>query len=484
MKVGSLTRITYPTGGYTDFIYEANDYGAVGQTASIPTGISLPQSISLSVGPHEGTQTTTFTVGGTDTTSVAVGVSMWPPSALWEQFGIACSKGDTLPDIACPYVTVVGAGSGRWSDDGTYTFSLLPGTYTLKASNLGREVSVLATVEWRDAGIAMKKKTAGGLRVAEVRSTDGIGNTTVRKYRYTLQGDTTRSSGIVDHEPAYSHFYTSGICQYFSRASMSKLPLGDGAPVGYREVTILHGANGEYGRTRHTFRSVTEMPDYFPVYSIWPFTPRTSYAWMRGQPIETAEIDSGGRVQQRTRSAHAFKHGDLEMQSQDSVAIRRFRGMSIHTFSGFWGELGTYEYYYGPFEIISGWTYTDTVATTNYSEAGSDSVKYVKAYTYGNPVHLQPTRITETNSDGKQRITFMKYPADYAIGYGNPEAQALSEMQGSAHMHSQVIERLISERQEASEAIVQGEITTFKLFDLGRILPYQRFILASPSPVQ
>ena len=28
--------------------------------------------------------------------------------------------------------------------------------------------------------------------------------------------------------------------------------------------------------------------------------------------------------------------------------------------------------------------------------------------------HLQQTQVTETNSDGKQRITRMKYPADYA----------------------------------------------------------------------
>jgi hypothetical protein len=37
MRMGILTKITYPTGGYNEFVYEANDYGAIGHFATAPT---------------------------------------------------------------------------------------------------------------------------------------------------------------------------------------------------------------------------------------------------------------------------------------------------------------------------------------------------------------------------------------------------------------------------------------------------------------
>jgi hypothetical protein len=81
----------------------------------------------------------------------------------------------------------------------------------------------------------------------------------------------------------------------------------------------------------------------------------------------------------------------------------------------------------------------------------------------------------------------MKYPADYATGSGNPEAAALAAMQDvsptGAHMPGVVIERSVSVKVGASERVVQSEITTFKQFLTGQFLPYQHFVLNSPSPI-
>src|SRR5205814_8830119 len=107
------------------------------------------------------------------------------------------------------------------------------------------------------------KKTAGGLRVAEVHTGDGRGNTTIHKYQYVLQSDPATSSGVIGAEPKYDFEYAANNCHFYSRASTSKIPLGSGSLGGgaYQEVTELHGARGEFGKTRHSFRSIAEWPD-------------------------------------------------------------------------------------------------------------------------------------------------------------------------------------------------------------------------------
>lgn len=64
------------------------------------------------------------------------------------------------------------------------------------------------------------------------------------------------------------------------------------------------------------------------------------------------------------------------------------------------------------------------------------------------PPPTQLTQLTETNSNGTQRITRMTYPADYASGAANPEAVALTAMKAdSVHNHAAVVERWVIEKQ-------------------------------------
>lgn len=458
-KAAALTRITYPTGGYSEFVYEGHDYGAVGRFAEMPVGEGPLRFASAA--SWEGDGTTTFTVGGTDTAIVKV---------ITQQ-----SPGDcgTQIDPPCPYTEIVG--EGGWNDSyAIHYVSLLPGTYTLRADDKGTYPDGWARIdiEWRDRG-PLPKKPGGGLRVAEVRSADAMGNITVRRYRYTLQSDPTRSSGIVGAEPRYSYKFTSNVCSFFSRSSMSKMPLGGGPPVAYREVTVLQGAGGEFGTTRQTFRSVTDAPDPDPV-GPWPFLRRTDLAWMRGQPSEGTEYSAAGQPQQRAASGYQFPNR------------ARFQAMSFYFLSV--GTAGSLEqpvgvYYYNPIEVFSSWVQQISETTTLFDEAGTTSIATSKAYVYGNPIHGQPTQVTETNSNGTERITRMKYPADYAPGTGNPEAAALTAMQGTAHIHNAVVERWVIEKTGATEKIVQAELTTFREYVLGQYLPYQRFLLNSPSPL-
>src|SRR2546427_2929957 len=111
---------------------------------------------------------------------------------------------------------------------------------------------------------------------------------------------------------------------------MSKMPLGNGPVVGYREVTVWLGANGEFGKTRHTFRSVLPpdgAADPPPATMHWPFSRRTTYEWKRGQELGATEYNVAGQVQQRTALTDALR----DQGSPEPTTTRKFRGLSINS---------------------------------------------------------------------------------------------------------------------------------------------------------
>jgi RHS repeat-associated protein len=464
---GILSKVTYPTGGWSEFVWEGNDYGL-----SLQGPLTTEVVHTKSVGPTIG-DVLNFTIAGTQ----SVLAEVWHargPEACEEMY------------FSCPHSTLTGPGI-NWTltGDGHFTQTLPPGNYTLrtKRNTIGEappDPWATATVQWTEV-VAVSKKPGGGMRVSETRAADGLGSVTIRKYKYTLQSDTTKSSGVVQFEPAYGYQFSGSNCSYYNRTSMSRLPLGDGGPlVAYREVTVWHGASGELGKTLHRFRSVADAPDQGEPGPTWyPFARATSYAWKRGQRIEAKEYTASGQIQQRTRSTHVFRD---EGPSPDTATTRSLRGVSINFFND--GNLtGTPNYVFNNFAAISAWAYQNSDTTVVFDTTGTTSFATARAYTYGNPAHIQLTELTETNSDGKQRITMMKYPADFAAGSGNPEAVALTAMQGAAHIHNPVIERWVTQRVTGTDSIVRADLTVFKAYGSGQYLPSQRFVLNSPTPL-
>ncbi len=464
VKAGMLTRLTYPTGGTSEFVYEANDYGAAGDSTSAILGGSAHSITADSPTGSTGPVNTPFTVTGTSTVLATVTVLLRPTS---------CGG------VGCRYASILG--KGTWTTSGTFSVSLPPGSYTAQASDEfgGPGNNAFIRVDWTDSA-AVKRKLGGGLRLAELRTTDAMGTTRYREFKYTLQSDPTKSSGIVITEPRYSFQFNGGSCQYFSRSTQSATPLGGGPLVGYREVRVWEGNTAQYGQTVHYFRSVAELTDD-PVPSAltkWPYYKRTSREWKRGQEKSAVTYSSTAVGQQRVAHASAFR----DEPTEDTVTTKHYRGLSEHYFSS-----GAYSStsVYNPFETISAWTYTTADSTTVYDTLGANPVTRVATYTHANAKHLQRTQTVETNSDGTQRITNARYPADYATGAGNPEAVALTAMQDTVNMHAALIERWVLTRVSGVDSVVQGDLTSYKRFGAGTLqyLPSQRFSFNNPGPL-
>jgi hypothetical protein len=186
------------------------------------------------------------------------------------------------------------------------------------------------------------------------------------------------------------------------------------------------------------------------------------------------EYNDLGAPKERVHSVYAF--------SDAAPTTQRFRGMSINAFSA-GAPGGGPNYVYNPYETWSAWYHIEADTTVVYDDGGGSSFSTVRTYEYGNPEHLQLTEVRETNSDGMERVTRMRYPADYQIPGGSldQETEALAEMKEDAHIHSAVIERWVSEVSGSIERVIEGELTTFRLFG-ERVLPYRRFVLDRTEP--
>jgi hypothetical protein len=127
-------------------------------------------------------------------------------------------------------------------------------------------------------------------------------------------------------------------------------------------------------------------------------------------------------------------------REHEPTITRHFRGMSVNAFSSVGGSSS---YIYSPFLVTSAWYHPQSDTTTVFDEGGGDSFSTIRTYEHENPAHTQLTELRELNSDGTERITRLRYPADYDIGGGqqDDESHALAAMQGHAHIHAAVIER-------------------------------------------
>lgn len=474
MLAGTLTRITYPTGGYSDFTYEPNDYSwiytGVGSMTDSSAVIQSPQATATG---GSSTQTRSFNVAGLDTVwaTISVNISAVP----------SCTSN-------CPGVELLDAAGNlmtwaRWTSNTSQTLYLGPGTYQIRATSAGYPPTVTGIVGWRELQ-SVPRKRGGGIRIAEVRASDAMGGITIRKYKYRLASDSSQSSGMIEAEPKYDYnffaqsYETNGnpgpTCAYYSRSFMSRLSLGGGSPVVYREVAVWYGANGEYGKERHVFYLGDRPPE---TSGGWPFHRHTSLYWRWGQEILAQIFDSAGRIQRAVASTYQFP--------LDTISYRDFHGVSLISFPNPTTPVSPGPFIdAAPFRIESAWKYKSAETVTIYDTTGTASISSTKTFTYGNPRHAQVTQVTETNSDGRQRITRYRYPADYAItSVSDSETAALQAMQGSAYMHSVVVERLVSEKVGSTESLVQGELTTFRQFLANQYLPYQHFILNSPAPI-
>jgi len=360
VKAGSLTKITYPTGGYTVFEMEANtatdNWLNQNETVTVQappfTDRSTSGGVSSSANPSA---TIPFTFQGENNTSTDFTIKGNPSATACTSSGCGIkfefynSSGQLVVTKTLPFPSgdvnqqTISFSITNLTKDATYTVKC----YTLNLSGYDDYVEI----GWREINAGSSSQIVlshvqpyvGGLRAKKI--TDYLPNTvvpaTVREYQYVLEDGTT-SSGSLGFRPVYTYLtdydykydetlnesptYHTGY-GYIVRTSSSvnDLPAINGSPVTYRRIIEKNGQNGVYiGKTIRTFTSFADQPP--TVLESFPSTPAEYANWNYGLLKSEEFYDANNIPLKKIENTY---NSVVDNYSSNPTRVENFRSISI-----------------------------------------------------------------------------------------------------------------------------------------------------------
>jgi len=473
---GLLKKIIYPTGGSNEFEYEQHNFGKISTELVTYSHSELKQKTALA--PGNGEHIVPFEVIAPENKKVPLQLTVnlgLPPGHEYnnncegEKVGDWCARvriKDTDIDIR---------------ESGETLVELDPGEYDLIAETQHEHASAHATIRWMNL-IPAKNRNGGGSRIYKKTTKDGMGNISERIYKYRQNISPERSSGVLVNEPRYYYISAWSGCMYLSRSSMSLVSPGmtQGSHIGYSEVKVIEYINGSKNvETDYTFISPAWIPDIIHTSDFhWPFGARTSNDWRRGKQLDQIFYNENGKIQKSVSNEWQVdtENNPLLTKNIKALAVKRSSAES---------SSDAYFIYFHKYMIISSWQYLVKEIINMYDQQDSGSIFIEKIFHYENPKHLWPTKTEETNSDGTQRITKIRYPADYDTSeQSSGTEKAIHRLKTDKHIHDAVIEKVVFEKKSGqSEKAVSGELVLYGEHDNDRVLPDQIRGLRSPIKI-
>jgi hypothetical protein len=214
---------------------------------------------------------------------------------------------------------------------------------------------------------------------------------------------------------------TEGVtdCQYFLRVfnSSSKYALStlSGSPIVYPTVTEYTGNSLQnIGKTIHQYDTCSDRHFQCSIYYLNGLM-LTPYSWRNGQENYEAYYKATGSGQYALVSDKRTSYINV-----DSIQARGMKigYTAVFPTSWYYTPASYYEFNY---PIITGAKLPQQTIETAYDNTGLNVLEQkTTTYYYDNLVHLQPTRITTTSSEGDALQTTLRYPQDMVNGGNDP----------------------------------------------------------------
>jgi len=515
-KVGTLSRITYPTGGYTDFDYELHDVNNIG---NLKYTVVTPRTTSLGIQPNtqslgQYTYSSLFEVSS----SSGVAAITVVPGFISDCDARPCGGtvnpfcGDLFNFEIWRYDSGDSTFIAKYSDADDFqpsnrSINLTNGFYKIVhwvKSGLyltnGPCTPYAISLKWVDSNEASVFNT-GGLRIKQITDNSG-GNLITRYFEY--KDESGNSSGYAINYPSYSHDLTvlahtyvvtgtgcvmiSGTQNLKVFTSTTNQPLGttQGSSAGYSMVTTYYDdpstshPNGANGKSVSKFTNPYDFPDLaniqattqapaYEVGNMFPFAPNDSQDYLRGLLLEKTDYRKAGGTYFKTRKSintylyHNYSgspnYFELWSWKVGTTLIKRNTFVGEPTCGP--GALDVeYDLLYPVrFKMRSG--YYELSSTDEIVYDSNDEYKFITTNTsYTNSTsHLQPIQITKTASDGKSETRFMKYPSDFTATVSDPDpaSVALAKL-----VQQNRIAIPVEERTVVDGSLVTGTLTKFK----------------------
>ncbi|GAA0557246.1 hypothetical protein [Chitinophaga japonensis] len=447
VKAGILEKITYPTGGYTTFEYEAHDAPPVTPTSTVVNDV-WAEAFAYNSG-----SSSTFAKDSSDEYTIPAG-SGNVCAVLYGAQGVALEHDDDAAQInhAATKVILKKKGSTTsvvsltfpYSSTGDYdkvaTAELEAGqTYYVYVETRGPNFTVSGNLNMKfPETIANGNRLIGGCRIKKMVFHDPVtGKDQVTKYEYRQPDNPDYSSGNISGDPEY----TMTIFRFVDRSptpcdqkyelgtrlmSNSIFNLGAGSHVGYSYVKEIHGENGENGSTLYKFTN-----DWTGLFGEF------DASWRRGQLLAQTDYNSAGKILKTITNHYKFDNRNYAI----------FEGRQITSYAAHvCASTTAYNPAYPVFTNLktstfpSEWMYKDITEEKIYtSGSGTESLSNTQTFYYDNPQHKALTRVVSTLSDGTETTQNFKYTADFSIPTGTLPADltAIKDMQDK-HMYDVV----------------------------------------------
>ena len=419
------------------------------------------------------------------------------------------SSGDGYFELYTPeggrvsQVTVGSMSCGGQVYEYTNSYHLKPGKYIWKAFISASNTTIMDISAsygyFREKGVEAPGAAAGiydfagGLRIKRITDQDDVsGQKIIKKYEYHYKEDRNAdgipevySYGLRMAVPQYTYFdlvqekksYATipvtdyCYCARMFRTSDSSIPLNgsaSGSVVGYNQVEVLYGENGENGKTKFEYEN---RPDQILNYFMYGFP-------MRPSPVPNIPYAKNGMMNSQTDFANnngVFTAVKTVVNQNVSVDERVIYGIDKrnHTKLGQPGDETTgtggttadpllpneLDVFFYP-SLKSSRTYVAKTTETTIPATGTPFITETE-YLYENKAHLQPTTIITTIDHAKKQIEKIKYPADFSATTANA---LIEEMKGVRHMHDVPLERTTLVREAGVDKITAKTVYEFGLF--------------------
>jgi RHS repeat-associated protein len=407
MKKGVLKKLTYPTGGHTEFSYEANTHYDTSNyvytrdyvfdlrhcLASTCCGYSNASSFFTfnNIVPTKDSFILHFSKDpscGSQYGSVNIEVRDSLTNSLVGNYGFNL---DFSPEQSRTIENRLDYISNLLQNGGKYKFTLFVN------NGWGRFQIV------RSNKIPAPNVMVGGLRVKEIRSHDGIAaaNDIVKTYDYTQASNPSLTSGLQFTKPIYGYSFSQNSSFYvvWQPSSITSLTDFQGYHVGYSRVVENHNGNGKSIYTFETEYSPLPPNGNCLNYPCIPVLPKVK----RGNLASDTKLSSSAQ-----ELSNLINYPKYELY--DTIGGLMYRTTRIlFTCDG----LGTTS-------EVHWWPYTIYIPNTSVYRLDSvtqilDGVTTSTAYFYDpNNKHFAPTAVTMTNSDNKVTTTKHRYVFDWA----------------------------------------------------------------------
>lgn len=466
VKAGILEKIQYPTGGTTQFVYEAHETASTQYIASLSTGGSYASFTN--VRPHgqlgeehseliEAPATTTADLCAQFTasysfyplTSTDHNVQKWRTSGKFVE--VSSVDGEDYRIIA----TVASFQLTYQHTTETKTVTIQPGKkYMVIIQSYLKGAYVNGSVTFQHTPVmATQRNYVGGLRLQKKLIQDPLTDKQmVTRYQYNqpyyLKPQYETGSFVYNsvgtNTCGEACLFDQSLTYYNPRQylHLTANVAGTESYMNYGEITALEGENGENGKT---------VSHYL---INWQSNPNGMYTWQVGQVLDQTTYSATGKPLQKI--VNEYDHRVENCPNGNCIIL----GMEVASMGEHPCLAGSdeslFNAYSKHFSIRSyvdfpEWFYLKKSTQTSYDVNSSQTLETVTEYTYANPAHLQLTQSATTTSEtGKKIISTYTYPADYTTITSGVLAQMKAK-----HMHDAVIESL-TQVQRGTESRVQG----------------------------